>query len=52
MEVQAGSVYERFAINLSVKPALIEADFYSVFKSIPLFLSWAGLAELRIIERS
>ena len=47
--VRAGSIHERCAINQSAKPALVEAEFHSVFKSFPLFLGWAGLAEFRII---
>ena len=42
--IGAGSGRERFALNLTVKPALHEVKNHFVFKSFRLFLSLAGLA--------
>ena len=48
-KVWAGSVYERFPINHSVKPALLGANFLSVFKTYPFSLWWADLSGLQNI---
>ena len=47
--VGAGSGQERLNFVQSAKPALLKSNFYSGFKSFPLFLPWAGLAELENI---
>ena len=49
--IGAGSGRERFALNLTVKPALHERKFYSGFKTFQLF-PMVGLALLRIIVLS
>jgi len=49
INVRAGSGQKLRDLYHPVKPALIEANFYLTFKSFPLFLRWAGLAELENI---
>ena len=50
MLVRAGSIRELCNFNQSVKPALHEANFHSVFKAFRLLLCWRVLLGQETLE--